>query len=245
MKRLFLVVLALCLLTLSSCKTTATTNKPDHYLYGMNEEIKIFDVDSNRELGTLQITDAIVLMDEPFTIKEQKEYDDNGDPVYENVAYEQLVQIIYSITTADSTKTFSDLNFSVTDGKDQPAQIDPEMEYACVETTEPTFVAALKNKSDTLTIDFRFYWTQGTTAKIKVDLDKTLEAQASSSSAASASGATKPADVTNHAATTENSENFAMSRYIGYNQLLVVCVVLAAAVIALAVVLGVTLKKRR
>ena len=157
----------------ASCKATTATDKPSDYVYGINEEIRIIDIDSKGELGTVKITGVVILKNEPFETNEKKGNDENGNPVYEKIQYEQLIQVNYISSVTDSTKSISKANFTISDSKKATAAVDPEVEYKSIETSDKFLVAALKNKSDFVNINFKFYyWQSGVTARIKADLNE-------------------------------------------------------------------------
>ena len=237
LKKVFISILpAVLILCLSSCQTTTMTDKSNDYLYGLNEEIKILDIESKKELGAVTITDVVILMDSPFELSKIKEHDGNGDPVYENVRYEELVQINYTASTVDSTKKISSVNFDVFDAKFAKAEFDPEMEYTKKDTIGKTLVVALKNKSDYIHIDFKFYITQfDVTAKIKVPV-------AAQDVPPPVSSDIVPEAPSNN----ENTDaSFSFSNYIHYNQLLIICAVLGCLVIGLLVTVIVMAVRRK
>ena len=146
-----------------------------NYIYGLNEPIHVIDIDTRDELGTLTITGVEVLKDEKFTAKERDGYDANSQPKYKDVTYEQIVQVFYDYDFKRS-KAVTDYNFGVLDASGIVAvkadQIDPLSDYT--EKTKKgslSFVVALKNRSDSIQIQFRYNSMQvKPTAKIKIDL---------------------------------------------------------------------------
>lgn len=116
---IFVIITFLC----TSCRTTTNTEKPNNYKYGFNEEIKILDMESKGVLATVKFTGISVLKDQPFEIKEVDHYDQSNNPVYENITYNQIIQIYYVYKTTDSTKNISSSNFSVKDSKGEQADL--------------------------------------------------------------------------------------------------------------------------
>jgi len=156
------------ILCLASCSTTTITDKPGEYEYGLNEEINIVDIDSRKSLGTVKVTGYEIIKNEPFIIEEYKETNSSGEKVYEDVTYAQLVQIYYTYTCIDSSKSFSGANFVVL-GDTVKAN---ESDF----TGKPkegnhNFMAALKNRDGYIKLHFNYNALQTkSTAKIKFDI---------------------------------------------------------------------------
>lgn len=212
------------------------TDRSTDYIYSLNEEIIIRDIESKGELGTLKITNAVFLKEEPFELPELEEYSEDWTPIYKNVRYEALVQINYIGTAIDSRNKITSDNFSITDSAGESVKFDPVMEYELIETEESTIVVALKNKGDYINIDFSFHNSQSKpTAKIKAKLYSKNEIQPPAP--------TQAAQTPAPSSTAEGA--FPVRPYISYNQLSIICIVLLFLVAGLSVALGIVLGRLR
>ena len=88
-------IMAAVLLFLSGCSATTITEHEGNYLYGAGESINVIDIDTREHIGTLKVTEAVLLSDTPFTVTEKSGTDENGNDIYETVTYAQLVQVFY------------------------------------------------------------------------------------------------------------------------------------------------------
>jgi hypothetical protein len=173
------LALILCLLScfaLSACSTTTITDKPGNYQYKVNETVNIVDIDSRESLGTVTVTGAAVLKDEPFEVLESDGTHENGETKYKTVVYNQIVQIFYTYTAIDSSKTISGANFDVRDsGRSlgvSAGSLTSQPDYSLQSRDgSSSFVVALKNKGDYLEIAFKYKVLQmKATALIRVEL---------------------------------------------------------------------------
>lgn len=168
-KRLSIFACLPLLFLLSSCSTTTITEKPGNYRYGVNEEIRVLDIDSRETLATLTVTGWEMLNNQPFVLAEADGTDESGNTVYRNVTYARLIQIHYVWTTADSVKTLSAANFTVRDGNGNDARINPEMEYTSIPRQGNSFVIALQTAEGDIDMEFNFHPLQTTpTARLRI-----------------------------------------------------------------------------
>lgn len=234
MKKLLVIPIVIIIFCMSSCRATTTmTDHPADYIYALNEEIKIRDIESGGELGTLIITDAILLKEEPFEIPMFDGYREDGTAIYQNENYEALVQVNYIGTSIDSRNKITNDNFTVKDSLGEPVEYNPALEYTLIETEQSTMVIALKNKGEFIDIHFSFHNSQsGPTAKIRAALYDKDEIQPSAT-------AQKVPE------TPSPTPREGMVKYIGYNQLAIICILLLILVTGLSIALGLVLGRRK
>lgn len=176
MKDIRYILLAISILFISACSTTTITDKPGNYKYKENETINIIDIDSRETIGTIVITGAEILKNEPFTVQESDGADENGNTQYKDVTYNQIVQIYYKYTVVDSSKKIRGSNFDVYDSKNErgayPNLLKPEPKFnEKAKKGNLSFTIALENAGDYIDIDFNYNMTQTkSTAKIRIDL---------------------------------------------------------------------------
>ena len=177
MKKAFVFLLAIVLMAISTaCSTTTITDKPGNYLYEVNEEISIIDIDSREKLGTVKITGIEILRDSPFEIHGADGTDENGDTKYKNVTYQQIIQIYYSYSMIDSSKSISSGNFITFDSTNTYANYIDSLESRPDYKEKPkegsqSHVVAVKNKGNYIDIEFKYRLAQTKpTAKIRVNL---------------------------------------------------------------------------
>jgi hypothetical protein len=162
--------------SLSACSTTTITDKPGNYLYGLNEEIKIVDIDTRETLGTVKITGVEILRNEPFDVRETDGTDESGNTKYKDVTYQQVIQVFYTYNMIDSSKSISSKNFYAHDSTNKYANfigsLEPKPEYTEIQKEgHHSFIIATKNKGNHLNISFDYTPLQTkATAKIRVDL---------------------------------------------------------------------------
>lgn len=184
MKKISVILVIALLLILPSCSATAITEHEGNYVYSKNEDINIIDIDTRDNIGTLKMTGIEVLKNKSFTIKEKNGSDESGNDIYEDVTYEQLMQIYYRYDNKGSKKTISSANFNVYDQTRTSCKIDPDIEYDAIKRSgEEYFVVALKNKGEFIDMNFKYNITQTTnTAKIKLKISEKSDATSSNNS---------------------------------------------------------------
>lgn len=171
-KRTLLFFMVLLSLFVAGCSATTITEREGNYMYGKNEDIKILDIDTRDHIGTLKMTDVVVLSDTPFIISERVGEYDNGSSIYEDVSYAQLVQIFYQYDSRGTDKDISASNFTVYDAGGRIGEKNPEVQQTGIyrEGTD-SFLVALKTKSDSIRVDFQYNFMQTTTtAKIQLQI---------------------------------------------------------------------------
>lgn len=171
-KRTGLSFMALLLLFLAGCSATTITEREGNYMYGKNEDIHILDIDTRNHIGTLRMTDVVVLSDTPFTISEKVGEDDYGNNIYEDISFAQLVQIFYQYDNRGTDKNISSSNFTAYDAAGQTGEINPEVQQTgAYREGSKSFLAALKTKGDFVRVDFQYNFMQTTTtAKIQLQI---------------------------------------------------------------------------
>jgi len=170
-KNIFLFLCLAALIVLAGCGVTTITEQPGNFFYGGNDEIQILDIDTRDTLGTLTIHGMSIITDEPFVLSEEEGTDESGNPTYEDVSYEALVQIDYSYKREKrGAKSISASNFTVLDSKGKSGRINPDADYDRMpQKGDQSFVVALKNKSSTIQIHFDYNLFQSKpTAKIQI-----------------------------------------------------------------------------
>ena len=103
------------------------TDKPSDYVYSLNKKIKIRGIEFKDGLGTLTVTHASVLKEEPFEIPMFDGYREDG-------------------TAIDSRNKKTNDNFTVKDSQGESAKRNPEVEDELVEAKQNSFIVALKIK---------------------------------------------------------------------------------------------------
>ena len=115
MKKYAFMILPILLMAVifSGCEHETITQNPGEYRYQINEPINIVDVETGDTLGVLTVTGVYTINDKPFTVRTETGTAEDGEPVYEDIAYEQLLQVNYIFENApQNDKTISGLNFS-------------------------------------------------------------------------------------------------------------------------------------
>ncbi len=168
---LALIFLITVLLTVSGCGRTTITQHEANHVYKAGEWINITDIDTGDDLGRLKMTDVKVLKDKPFTVREEVNYDDEGNAIYGDVEYAQLIQVFFKFDSNDYGKTLSYGNFMVYDSLGSLGYDNPDTEYKSeTRNGEKSLILALENKSDSIEIGFTYNVLQfADTAKIKMD----------------------------------------------------------------------------
>jgi len=233
------------ILLASGCSTTTITEHEGNYIYVQNEDINILDIDTRNNIGTLKMTGTEVLKNNPFTIKEKSGTDESGNDIYEDVTYERLVQVSYHYDSKGNSKNISSSNFYVFDKTGTSCTINPDIEYSAVKRNgEEYFVIALKNKNDTIGLNFKYNILQTTnTAKIELNISK--EASSVSQSEVANSNSTlnqsKSSDSSNASSQYINKEN----RGTEHQMLYVTIGFLGLAVIALVIVVIIQSQRKK
>jgi len=170
-KRMLLLAIGL-VLVLTACSAKTITEHAGNYLYAQNEAINILDIDTRDSIATLTMTGTAVLLDEPFTIAEPDGVDEDGNELFVDVAYEQLVQVFYRYDSRGTYTTVSAANFLVRDSSGDPCRVNPDIAYTALKRSgEKSFAVALKTKGDSLYLDFRHGLLQTTvTARIALTI---------------------------------------------------------------------------
>lgn len=147
------------------------TQNPREYVYQAKEEIKFYDnVTTGDLLASFTCVSMIPLSDETFTIQEEAGEDENGDTVYKEVKYEQLIQINYVFTPYSDLKDIAK-ELRIIDENGESGIKNPPVEYTEVPVTGmDSLVVALKNKSDTIKI--QVYYSGIVTPNATVKLTK-------------------------------------------------------------------------
>ena len=175
-KNAILLILSMIIsLSLTSCETTTTNqHNNSNYFYELNEEAQITDKDSNDKLGTLKFTRYHILKDTPFTVHELNGEDENGNPRYKDVQYEQLIQLNYVYHVSDSTKKPDSSHFGCWDSLEKYCTMNPsDIKYTPASADgEHSFVIAVPTKSNYIKIGYRYAFWQvtGFTAQFKIEI---------------------------------------------------------------------------
>jgi len=174
MKKVSIILITAILLLLPACSATTITEHEGNYIYSKNEDINILDIDTRDNIATLKMTGIEVLKDSSFTIKEKSGSDESGNDIYEDVAYQQLIQIFYYFDSKGNNKNISSANFNVYDQTGTSGNINPDIEYnANKKNGEEYFVVALETKSDSINTNFKYNFLQTTnTAKVKLNISE-------------------------------------------------------------------------
>lgn len=169
-------IMAAVLLFLSGCSATTITEHEGNYLYGAGESINVIDIDTREHIGTLKVTEAVLLSDTPFTVTEKSGTDENGNDIYETVTYAQLVQVFYQYDDRGSGKDISAANFTAYDAAGKMGEIDPAGYTGENRNGSDSFLVALENKSGTIRLDFQYNVLQTTaTARIQLSLPQAVD----------------------------------------------------------------------
>ncbi len=142
----------------SGCEHETITQNPGEYNYQMNEPIEIIDIETRDVLGILTITGAYPINDKPFTVRTETGTTEDGEPIYEDIAYEQLLQINYIFKdTAQNNKTISGLNFSPYSQLNN-VTVDPKVDFAKAPLGqgESCFTVAFSKTVDQFELGFRY-----------------------------------------------------------------------------------------
>lgn len=134
------------------------TQNPREYVYKTKEEIRFYDnVKTGDLLSSLTFVSMFTLSDSTFMVTEQQGKDENGNIIYEDVVYEQIIQINYCFNSYDDSVRDISRSLVVVDENGTHGTIDPPVKYSeiPVDGTE-TLVVALKNKSNKINIQI-FY----------------------------------------------------------------------------------------
>ncbi|AMP19994.1 hypothetical protein AZF37_01290 [endosymbiont 'TC1' of Trimyema compressum] len=113
-EKAFISLIRLIIYYKTGCGTGDTiTDNPINHIYGPNEVINIYDnVDTGDLIGTLRVTSANVLSEGPNYISQMASIDEEGNSVYEEVPYAQIIQINYVYEgTAGASKRISGVQF--------------------------------------------------------------------------------------------------------------------------------------
>ena len=167
------LMLSMIICTVTACvpSVETITKQPGNYLYSKNEKIEIVDIESNQVIATLKIKDCCVLKNSTFKISEYKNTDSNGSAIYEDVNYEQLIQVDYDFENQPGySKKISAHNFSVKSRNGSQIKINPEIKDLSFDEAN-SFLVALKEKSDRLEISFTYdIYQRRDTAKISLNV---------------------------------------------------------------------------
>lgn len=250
-------IIAVMLLFFSGCSATTITEHEGNYLYGAGESINVIDIDTREHIGTLKVTEAILLSDTPFTVTEKSGTDESGNDIYETVTYAQLVQIFYQYDDKGNGKDISAANFTAYDAYGQRCEINPVGYSGENRNGSDSFLVALENKSGTIRLDFQYNVLQTTaTAKIQLPLPpvtddsivqseppetgEALTAPEPGSETSEAPTERETSEVTTESETSEALESAGTEAENGSAQVAILYViigVLAAAVVILLIVL--------
>ena len=154
MKYIKCIFAALLILFLASCSFAGdvTTEHARNYVYSAGETIRFFDEKHDRDfLGELTFMSMRVLSEERFTQKERKSSADSGSSEYEDVEYNQIVQINYTYQKADG-KTLGEKDFLVYDSASNKGLLNPtdaEFNQFPAENMR-SMIVALKKPGDTI-----------------------------------------------------------------------------------------------
>ena len=243
MKKFAVVLAAASLMVLSSCSATTITEQAGNYVYSQNEDINILDIDTRNNVGTLKITGTEILKNDSFTVKEKRGTDESGNDIYQDVTYEQLIQIFYSYDNKGRVKSLSSSNFSVSDKAGYAGEFSPNIEYSAIKRNgEDYFVAALKNRGDFVNLTFKYNSLQiADTAKIRLDISEKPKAASKNSVISSRAGQNTPENSTISSGAGQNTPENKSSFMLLY----AIIGILGAAVILLLVVIIVQSKQRK
>jgi len=231
------------LFLLTGCSATTITGQAGNYIYKAGEAIDIIDIDTRNTIGTLKLTGAEVLINEPFTVREKSGTDESGNDVYVDVTYAQLLQIDYVYENKNgNNKNLSSANFQIYGSDGSLGTVDPDAGYTPIEANgTDSFTVALQNKSESVSIHFRYnIWQTTITAKINLDViiaasDQAVSASPpsdlSSSTETSASVSTVAADNVSSAVSDNRAENPFDKNILLF--ILIICFIAVISVIAL------------
>lgn len=153
--QIFLGIIVCITILLTGCRSVGDviTQKPREYIYKANEEILFYDnIKTGDLLSSLTFVSMFTLSEDPFTIQETVR-DENGDIVYKDVVYEQLIQINYRFISNDNYSDNIVQLFRIIDAGGESGKNDPSIEYSEIPVSGmDSFVVALENKSDKIKI---------------------------------------------------------------------------------------------
>lgn len=160
MKKYAFMILPILLMAVifSGCEHETITQNPGEYRYQINEPINIVDVETGDTLGVLTVTGVYTINDKPFTVRTETGTAEDGEPVYEDIAYEQLLQVNYIFENApQNDKTISGLNFSPY-AQSNDTTVDPKTGFdkAPLNQGESCFTVAFSQKVDQFELHFRY-----------------------------------------------------------------------------------------
>jgi len=143
-----------CLLLLSSCFAgDTTTDHARNHVYTLGEVIRFYDEKNDRDLlGTLTFVSVHVLSEDEFTLREKDGTDKEGEPVYKDVTYRQIVQINYTYQSITGRRLRA---FSVHDAAGSRGALDPDTAYETipVEPGVSSLVAALPDRGRSVRVE--------------------------------------------------------------------------------------------
>ena len=97
------------------------------------------------------------LSNDTFTIKEESGKDENGDIIYKDVVYEQLIQINYYFKTYNDSINDISQKFRIVDSSGGFGTNNPSVKYSEIPVDGmESLVVALKNKSDKISIQIYY-----------------------------------------------------------------------------------------
>ena len=259
-KLIFGVLAILPLVLLFGCvpSVETITKKPGEYVYGMGEKIQIVDIETDEQIATLTVDGSEVLRNEPFTIQRLVGTKEDGEKVYEDVAYQQLVEIYYAFANEPNySKSISRRNFSLIGAE---GTINPDIDY----TSRPregchSFVVALKERNSSLDFGFTYdVFQMRYTAKIQVTVSKTATEVASkpvsktASKPASKEPSAQPAPPSSVAAmpaepvsvTPSPQSTASVGDLAGYRIFIIIIALMTAVIVALCIVIVVLSNKK-
>ncbi len=160
-KSVFLIITVFLSFLFAGCRGVGDviTQNPREYVYKNEEEIRFYDnVKTGELLSSLTFVSMATLSDDAFTVTEQKGKDENGSVIYENVVYEQIVQINYRFNSYDDSVGDISERLIVVDENGEFGMTDFPAKYSKIpaEGTK-SLVVALKNKSNKINI--RIYYS--------------------------------------------------------------------------------------
>ena len=180
----FVLLLGIMISCLGCTGVTGSVYHTEKDTYYAGETVKVFDNESNAQLGTLRITKATVVRDEPYIRKtylcslevyENGFYTDEveiqGDSVYSLEENAAVVQIDFTASTLDSSNRIEKSDFFVTDCNGDSADRDVETHYTVQPTTDSSFVVGLRELGD-IKLSFTFNNSWNETCEIICEYDE-------------------------------------------------------------------------
>lgn len=254
------LMLSVIILAVTACvpSVETITRQPGNYLYSKNEKIEIVDIETDKVIAILKISDCRVLKNSTFKISEYKNTDSNGSDIYEDVNYEQLIQVNYDFENKPGYhEKISAHNFSVRSDSGEYATINPDIPEISFDENN-SFLVALQERSDRLEISFTYDIYQfRDTAKISLNITDVVSDDNNSHiadvSSAYSTHQTSSSISTNKDATSSADKAKVTSSYFSNNQpvsmtheyLIVVIILLTVAVIALSLALIITVRTKQ